>query len=194
MKTLRTSLLSASLLALSFAVSANAQAPMAPMTDHGTSVNGKPLASPAATATTMLAGKSIEIKYNSPSARGRKVAGDVVPYDKVWRTGANPATTLITATDLMIGKLTVPAGTYTLYTQPAAPGTPWQLIVNKQTGQWGTVYKNGHGPRPHAHDVEGRLAAAGDDVDHLREGEEQVGRAAHVRWADFDEYVKVEAK
>ena len=53
---------------------------MAPMTDHGTSVGGKPLASPAATATTMLGGKSVEIKYNAPSMRGRKIMGDLVPY------------------------------------------------------------------------------------------------------------------
>ena len=70
--------------------------------------------------------------------RGRKIMGDLVPYGKVWRTGANPATTLKTAANLKIGDLTVPAGTYTIYSLPSE--TTWKLIVNKQTGQWGTVY------------------------------------------------------
>ncbi|MEJ7714044.1 MAG: DUF2911 domain-containing protein [Pyrinomonadaceae bacterium] len=69
---------------------------------------------------------------------GRKIMGELVPYGKVWRTGANDATTLITETDLTIGDLRVPAGTYTLYTLPGE--TEWKLIVNKKTGQWGTEY------------------------------------------------------
>ncbi len=52
--------------------------------------------------------------------RGRKIMGGLVPYDKVWRTGANPATTLITPIDLRIGTLKVPAGTYTIFTLPSA--------------------------------------------------------------------------
>jgi hypothetical protein len=73
--------------------------------------------------------------------RGRKIMGGLVPYGQVWRTGANPATSFVTAGDIMVGTLKVPAGAYTLYSLPAAPGTPWLLIINKQTGQWGTVYK-----------------------------------------------------
>ena len=64
--------------------------------------------------------------------------GDLVPYGKVWRTGANEATTLTTETDLTIGGAKVPAGTYTLYTLPSEGA--WKLIINKQTGQWGTEY------------------------------------------------------
>jgi len=100
---------------------------------------GKALPSPKADASVKLNGKDITIHYNAPSVRGRKIMGEVVPYGKVWRTGANEATTLVTAGDLKIGTLTVPAGTYTLYTLPSA--NHWQLIVNKQTGQWGTEYK-----------------------------------------------------
>ncbi len=189
----RTILLSASVLALPTLGMAHAQTPAAPMTDHGQSVGGKPLASPAATATTTLAGKSVLIKYNSPSARGRKVMGEVVPYGQVWRTGANPATTLVTATDLKIGTLDVPAGTYTIYSLPAAAGSPWQLIVNKQTGQWGTVYKQ---------DMDlGRTPMMARPVSPQQEAmsisfENVHGRTAelHVRWADADEFVKVEAK
>jgi hypothetical protein len=70
--------------------------------------------------------------------KGRKIMGELVPYGKVWRTGANEATTLTTEGDIDIGGAKVPAGTYTLYTLPSE-GT-WKLIINKQTGQWGTVY------------------------------------------------------
>lgn len=97
----------------------------------------KPL-SPSAQAKATIGGKSVTIDYSAPSKRGRKIMGGLVPYGKVWRTGANAATTLTTAGDLMIGKLHVPAGKYTLYTIPAEKG--WTLIVNKQTGQWGTQY------------------------------------------------------
>ena len=82
--------------------------------------------------------KAVTINYSAPSMRGRKIMGELVPYGKVWRTGANSATKLTTTTDLMIGSLHVPAGTYTLFTIPG--DKEWTLIVNKQTGQWGTSY------------------------------------------------------
>jgi hypothetical protein len=94
--------------------------------------------SPAAVAETALNGKKVSIAYSQPSMRGRKIMGGLVPYGQVWRTGANDATTLTTDTDLMIGGADVPAGTYTLYSLPSE-GT-WKLIINKQTGQWGTEY------------------------------------------------------
>jgi hypothetical protein len=94
--------------------------------------------SPPATADVTLAGKQITIKYSRPSMRGRKVMGDLVPYGQVWRTGANEATTLITPIALKIGSTNVPAGEYTLWTLPGADS--WKLIINKQTGQWGTEY------------------------------------------------------
>jgi hypothetical protein len=99
---------------------------------------GKKLPSPPAKASVTLNDKLITIDYNTPSMRGRKIFGGLVPYGKVWRTGANPATTLKTEANLKIGDLTVPAGTYTIYSVPSE--TQWQLIINKQTGQWGTVY------------------------------------------------------
>jgi hypothetical protein len=86
-------------------------------------------------------GKTVTITYSRPSMRGRKIFGELVPYGKVWRTGANAATSLTTDTTLDIGGTTVPAGNYTLYTVPGE--TSWQLIVNKQTGQWGTKYDEG---------------------------------------------------
>jgi hypothetical protein len=152
--------------------------------------DAKPLASPDATASTQLEGKSITIKYNSPSIRGRKIMGALVPYGKVWRTGANPATTLVTATDLKIGTLTVPAGTYTIYTLPAA-GT-WLLIINKQTGQWGTVYdeKMDLGRTPMTH-----KAIPSQEVMSISfEGTTGNSTELHVKWDTTDEYVKVSAQ
>ncbi len=100
--------------------------------------DAKQLPSPPADATVTLKGQAVTIHYNTPMMRGRKIMGGLVPYGKVWRTGANPATSLKTATALKIGSANVPAGAYTLYTLPTA-GT-WMLIINKQTGQWGTEY------------------------------------------------------
>jgi hypothetical protein len=94
--------------------------------------------SPPATAEVMLAGKRITIRYSRPSRRGRKIMGALVPYEQVWRTGANEATTLETPIPLKIGNADVPAGEYTLWTLPSAAS--WKLIINKQTGQWGTEY------------------------------------------------------
>jgi hypothetical protein len=94
--------------------------------------------SPPATAQVELKGKKVTLDYSQPSLKGRKVGQELAPYGKVWRTGANEATSLTTEVDLNIGGVKVPAGKYTLYTLPAE-GT-WKLIINKQTGQWGTQY------------------------------------------------------
>jgi hypothetical protein len=94
--------------------------------------------SPPGTADVTLKGKKITIDYSRPSMRGRKIMGGLVPYGEVWRTGANEATTLKTEVALDIGGAKVPAGTYTIWTLPSE-GT-WKLIINKQTGQWGTEY------------------------------------------------------
>ena len=99
----------------------------------------KPPLSPPGTATFAFAdGKTITINYSRPSMRGRTIFGGLVPYGQVWRTGANAATTLKTDVDLTIGGASVPAGTYTLYSIPEEK--KWTLIINKETGQWGTKY------------------------------------------------------
>ncbi len=100
---------------------------------------GKPPLSPPGTAEIALDGKKVTIAYGRPSMRGRKIFGDVVPFDKVWRTGANKATAFTTEVDLMFGTVVVPAGSYTLFTLPTPTG--WKLIINKHTGQWGIPYK-----------------------------------------------------
>ncbi len=97
---------------------------------------GADLPSPGKKADVTLGNAKLSIDYGAPSAKGRKVMGELVPYDTWWRTGANEATGFETTADLMIGTLHVPAGKYTLVTLPSA--TTWQLIVCKHTGQWGT--------------------------------------------------------
>lgn len=94
--------------------------------------------SPTAETSMKVGGKDVTIEYNAPSARGRKVEGGLIPYGEVWRLGADSATTLTTDTDLKIGNLSVPKGVYTLYI--AATESGWNLVVNKQKGQWGTEY------------------------------------------------------
>jgi hypothetical protein len=94
--------------------------------------------SPHETTKATIDGATITVEYGRPSVRGRKIMGELVPYGQVWRTGADEATTLTTDKAIQIGGTSVPAGKYTLYTLPGA--NDWQLIVNKQTGQWGTVY------------------------------------------------------
>jgi len=100
--------------------------------------------SPDATATTSIGGKTIMIKYASPSVRGRQIFGDggVVSHDPhypVWRAGANDATALHTDAALEIGSLKVPAGDYTLFVDVADPDH-WKFIINKRLGEWGLDY------------------------------------------------------
>lgn len=83
--------------------------------------------------------KKVTIDYGSPEAHGRKVFGEIVPFDQVWRLGANKATHLTTDVDLVIGGAPVPAGTYTLFAYPGKD--KWTLEINKTTGQWGIPYK-----------------------------------------------------
>lgn len=78
------------------------------------------------------------LDYGRPLRRGRAIFGSLVPWDSVWRTGANAATQFRTSQDVVIGGVPVPAGTYTLWTVPSRSGAT--LIVNKQNGQWGTQY------------------------------------------------------
>ncbi|HZL68239.1 MAG TPA: DUF2911 domain-containing protein [Candidatus Limnocylindrales bacterium] len=101
----------------------------------------KPLSPPGQASVKFDDGKTVTIQYSRPSMRGRKIFGGLVPYGQVWRTGANAATSLKTDVDLTIGGTTVPAGSYTLYTLPRM--NSWKLIINKQTGQWGTEYSEG---------------------------------------------------
>jgi hypothetical protein len=96
------------------------------------------VASPRDSVQLILAGKTLSLDYGRPSARGRKIFGSIVPYNQVWRTGANEVTTFRTESAITLGGVTIPKGSYSLFTIPSKKS--WQLIVNKETGQNGLVY------------------------------------------------------
>ncbi len=98
----------------------------------------QPILSPRDSVEISFNGKKISVNYGRPSMRGRKIMGGLVPFGKWWRTGANEATAFVTQADLIVGRDTIPKGSYTMYTLPSEK--KWTLIINKQTGQWGTVY------------------------------------------------------
>ena len=95
--------------------------------------------SPRATAYAAFTTSPIFINYGSPAVRGRTVwGGTLVPFDSIWRAGANEATHLATSRSIQLGDMTLAAGLYTLWVQHTQAGT--FLIVNRQVGQWGTQY------------------------------------------------------
>jgi hypothetical protein len=96
----------------------------------------KERASPHAEVSATVGGKKITITYGRPYKKGRDVWGGLVPWDKVWRTGADEATTLTTDGDIKLGTLKLPKGSYALFTIPSQKKS-WQLIVNKNPKQWG---------------------------------------------------------
>ena len=127
---------------------------------------------------------TVTVVYGRPYMKGRSIA-TLAPAGKVYRTGADEATTLKTDKALQIGTLAVPAGTYTLYT---LPGSPWQLIVNKQTGQWGTQYTEGQdlGRTPM---TAGTLAAPAEQLTIA-----VVGGNLELHWGTMKQSVPVSAK
>jgi DUF2911 family protein len=90
------------------------------------------------TARATIGAATFSVDYGRPLARGRTLLGNVISYDRVWRTGANAATQFTTSAPITLAGLSLPAGTYTLWTVPHVSGV--DLIVNRQTGQWGTDY------------------------------------------------------
>ena len=91
------------------------------------------------TARATIGAATITVDYGRPLARGRVLLGNIVPFDEVWRTGANAATQLTTSAPVTLAGVRLPAGTYTLWTVPRKDGHA-ELIVNRQFGQWGTEY------------------------------------------------------
>jgi hypothetical protein len=100
--------------------------------------------SPPETATGKIGGATLMIKYCAPSVLGRKIFGEggrvmQDPTAPIWRAGANDATAFHTDANVTVGGLAVPKGDYTLYVNVKDPDA-WELVINKQTGQWGTKY------------------------------------------------------
>ncbi len=88
---------------------------------------------------------NLKVFYNRPYKKGRKIFGELVPYGKVWRTGANEATTFETNTDLNIEGSMLKAGKYTLWTVPNK--TSWQIIFNEKMYNWGVNFSDGKASR-----------------------------------------------
>ena len=166
-------------------MAARAQDTMKPMAK-----DGKVLPSPRKMADVDLKGTKIDISYGAPSIRGRKIFGDLVPYTRWWRTGANEATSFTTTGNLRVGAVNVPAGKYTLVTLPSE-GT-WQLVVCKHTGQWGTkrFEADDLGKTPMIKAV----LPASQEVMSIG-FEKTVGNKTqlHVKWATTDVWVPVSA-
>jgi hypothetical protein len=102
---------------------------------------GKPPASPKAEANATIGSTKVNVVYCQPSARGRKVMGELVPFGQVWRTGANEATTIEFDKPVKIEGKDLAAGKYALFTIPNE--NEWTIIFNKDTKQWGAYnYKD----------------------------------------------------
>jgi hypothetical protein len=91
------------------------------------------------TARAVVGGARLAVDYSRPAKRGRVLQGALIPYDRVWRTGANAATQLMLDAPIALAGVPLDSGTYTLWTLPTKNGV--QLIINRETGQWGTGYR-----------------------------------------------------
>jgi tetratricopeptide (TPR) repeat protein len=100
-----------------------------------------PAPSPTQTVQQDFGISSMQLIYSRPNMRGRKVFGDLVPYGKIWRTGANQATRIKFNDDVSIGGQPLKAGEYALYTIPGE--NEWDVVINKGSANWGTDYKQG---------------------------------------------------
>jgi hypothetical protein len=109
--------------------------PLLTMAQNGNR-NNRP--SPPATASGKIGDALVTIDYSSPAVKNRKVWGELVPYGKVWRAGANEATTIEFSQDVQVEGRHLAKGKYSLYTIPNE--NSWTVIFNKATGQWGTEY------------------------------------------------------
>jgi Protein of unknown function (DUF2911) len=109
---------------------------LAPVAAHAQQQLKLPRVSPKATLTQTVGLTDVTITYCRPGVKGRTIWGDLVPYDKVWRTGANEATTIQVSQDVKINGQALPAGTYSLHTIPGK--TQWTMIFNKTAEQWGS--------------------------------------------------------
>jgi hypothetical protein len=97
--------------------------------------------SPPATANGEIGSAMITVNYSSPLVKGREIFGDLVPYGKIWRAGANEATTFETTEELSINGPPLPAGKYSLFVIPKAEGS-WTVIFNTEHSQWGAYKYN----------------------------------------------------
>ncbi|MDQ4080227.1 MAG: DUF2911 domain-containing protein [Gemmatimonadota bacterium] len=150
-----------------------------------------PQLSPRDTIVTSIGGANFKVTYSRPSKRGRVIFGETVRWGEVWRTGANEATHLHSDRDLVIGETEVPAGTYTLWTIPRPEG--WTLIINKQTGQWGTVYDPAQDLARIPMRDEAPVSLA-EQFTITLEPDNATGAILRLRWDDREVWVPIEIK
>jgi len=141
-------------------------------------------ASPARTADGQINGTKVTISYSSPAVKGRNIWGEVVPMGKVWRAGANEATTIEFSDDVKIQGQALPAGKYSFFIIPGESQSTF--IFNKATGQWGTQYDESQDalrvkvPSQQSSQMEERLVY------------EVTSKGFEVRWAQGKAFAKVE--
>jgi hypothetical protein len=134
---------------------------------------------PASASCKFSDGKTLTVDYSSPRMKGRKIFGGLVPYGKVWRAGANEATTFVTIADLTVGGKAVPAGSYTIFTIPNED--KWTLIISMKTGEWGEPYP---GEADDFARVEMQVSKLGSPVENFTISFDQAGATCtmHLDW------------
>src|SRR5690606_30966252 len=137
---------------------AQAQVTAACVPDERMEVAGRP--SPFDSATVQFAGSELKVCYGRPSMRGRQIFGGLVPYDTIWRTGANEPTIIHVPVVARIAGIAVEPGSYSLYTVPRRE--QWTVIVNRSTTQWGI--ESQYTPEIRAQEV-GRAQVSSETID-----------------------------
>jgi len=134
-------------IALPFMVFAQDERPKETLTDSdGTEItvparnNSEARQSPSARVDQTVGTTRIHIRYGRPFVKDREIFGNLVKYDKVWRLGANEATTISFFDDIKIGDQTVEAGTYALFAKPSEDS--WDIILNSEAAQWGAYERD----------------------------------------------------
>jgi DUF2911 family protein len=147
-------------------------------------LNAAAQGNPRGKADLALNGKAISIDYGQPSLKGRTIddlLGQLKP-GQFWRLGADSSTTFESAATLSFGKVTVPAGTYSLWAKKLADNK-WNLVFNKQHGQWGTI----HDPKQDAYSVPLTESKASDSAEKVTISLTQMGDGGNVsiQWGDL---------
>jgi hypothetical protein len=125
-----------------------------------------------------VGGVDVTLEYGRPKVKGREIWGGLVPYNEVWRTGANEATTIALGSDAEIEGKALPAGTYSLFTIPTPEG--WTVIFNKTANQWGAY---NYDPKQDALRVEVKPKSGDpvEEMDFVLEGDQVVLRWEKLR-------------
>ena len=137
----------------------------------------------------MIDGDHITIDYYAPSMHGRKIMGNLVPYDEVWCTGANWATKITTEANLDINGLKLPKGSYSIWTLPNEK--QWMLIINKQTGQFHLDYDREPGLRAREDEPEDLAVACGDLQDRTAIFADGNKGTLSLLWENTDAWVPI---